>query len=163
MSSARRLLIVGGIGLALLGMMYGVWYAVFAEHQELYGMGKALATSFSAAARRDSLASREALKEYEERKYAYDRHVDAHGHWIGLALLLMVVGLALDRAAFPERMKMLLAAALLAGSLLFPLGVLLETFTRGPGPRALSVAGSALVIASLAGMTLGFARARTSN
>ena len=163
MSAARRLLIIGGISLALLGMIYGVWYAVFTEHQELDGMGKSLARSFSAAAKRDSGAAGAALKEYKELKYTYDRHVDVHGHWIGLALLLIVLGFALDRAAFPERMKMLLAAALLAGALLFPLGVLLQTLNHGPGPRALAVAGSALVIASLAGMTLGFARVRTSN
>ena len=162
MSSARRLLIIGGIGLALLGMIYGVWYAVFAEHQELDGMGKSLATSFSATAKRDSLAAGEALKEYKELKYAYDRHVDVHGHWIGLGMILIVLGLAIDRA-FDERVQMLLAAGLMAGSLLFPLGVLMQTLNNGPGPRALAVAGSALVIVSLAGMTLGFARARTGD
>ena len=52
MSSARRLLIAGGIALAPLGMIYGLWYAVFAEHQELDELGKSLATGFSAAAER---------------------------------------------------------------------------------------------------------------
>jgi hypothetical protein len=162
MSAARRLLIVGGLGLALLGMLYGVWYAVFAEHQELYGIGKSLATSFSAAAKRDSVASGAALKEYKELKYAYDRHVDVHGHWIGLAMVLLVLGLALDRVSFHERIKLLLAVALLAGSLAFPLGVLMQTLGGGPGPQALAVSGSALVIASLAGMTVGFARGQTT-
>src|SRR5262249_101523 len=31
MSAARRILIVGGLALALWGMAYGLWYAVFAE------------------------------------------------------------------------------------------------------------------------------------
>jgi hypothetical protein len=57
-------------------------------------------------------------------------------------------------------MKLLLAAGLLSGALLFPFGVLLQTFSHGAGPRALAVGGSALVIASLAGMTIGFARAQ---
>ena len=35
MSGARRLLLTGGIVLALWGMSYGLWYAVFAEHQAL--------------------------------------------------------------------------------------------------------------------------------
>ncbi len=97
MSIARRLLIFGGIGLALLGMIYGLWYAVFAEHQELDGMGKSLATGFSAAAERNAAASSAALRQYRELKYAYDRHVDVHGHWIGLAMLLIVLGIASDR------------------------------------------------------------------
>ncbi len=163
MSGARRLLIVGGIGLALLGMIYGLWYAVFAEHQELDGIGKSLVTGFSAAAERNSVAAQNALQQYREMKYAYDRHVDVHGHWIGLAMLLIVLGIGLDRVGFNEQLKMLLAAGLLLGSLLFPLGVLLQTMSHGPAPRALAIAGSALVIASLAGMTLGFTRGRTGD
>jgi hypothetical protein len=160
MSAARRLLIVVGIGLALLGMAYGVWYAVFAEHQELDGIVKFLTTSFSAAAKRDSARAEVALGEYKEFKYVYDRHVDAHGHWIGLAMVLIVLGIGFDRMRFSEQIKMLLATALVLGSVLFPLGVLLQTLSRGAVPQVLAVGGSALVIASLAGMTVGFARQR---
>lgn len=162
MSAARRLLILGGLGLALLGMIYGLWYAVFAEHQELDGIGKSLATGFSAAAGRDSTAAEDALQQYRELKYTYDRHVDVHGHWIGLAMLLIVLGIAFDRVALAEQVKLLLSAGLLLGSLLFPLGVLLQTFSHGVAPQAVAVAGSALVIVSLAGMTMGFARAPRS-
>jgi hypothetical protein len=160
MSAARRLLIFGGIGLALLGMIYGLWYAVFAEHQELEGIGRSLATGFSSAAERDSTAAESALQQYRELKYSYDRHVDVHGHWIGLAMLLIVLGIAFDCVELTERMKLLLSAGLLLGSLLFPLGVLLQTFSHGVAPRAVAVAGSALVIVSLVGMTMGFARVR---
>src|SRR5690349_2991708 len=163
MSGARRLLIVGGIALALLGMIYGVWYAVFAEHPELDGMAKALTTSFSAAGRRDSDAAGRALNEYKELKYSYDRHVDAHGHWIGLAMVLVVLGIALERVGFGERLTMLLVVGLVAGSFLFPLGVLLQTFSHGPAPQVAAVAGSALVIVSLAGMTVGFAVPRRND
>jgi len=51
MSGSRRLLIVGGIALALWGMGYGLWYAVLAEHQALNKIGGSLATAFDAAAR----------------------------------------------------------------------------------------------------------------
>src|SRR6266851_10367990 len=120
MSGARRLLIVGGIGLALLGMIYGLWYAVFAEHQELDGIGKSLATGFSAAAERDARAAQTALQQYREVKYAYDRHVDVHGHWIGLAMVLIVLGIGINRVDFNEQRKILLAAGLVLGSFLFP-------------------------------------------
>jgi hypothetical protein len=151
---------MGGIALALLGMAYGMWYAVFAEHQELDDIGKFLATGFSAAAERHPAEADGAFKQYRELKYAYDRHVDVHGHWIGLAMLAILLGIAYERVQFSESIKLLLAAGLLIGAVLFPFGVMLETFSHGGGPRAVAVAGSALVIASLAGMTLGFARAR---
>ena len=35
MSSARKVLLVGGLSLAALGMLYGLHYAVFVEHQTL--------------------------------------------------------------------------------------------------------------------------------
>ena len=163
MSAGRRLLVVGGMALALLGMTYGGWYAVFAEHQELDGMGRSLAASFTAAAERHPAVAQTALERYRKLKYDYDRHVDVHGHSIGLAMLLMVLGIGLDRVSFGVQVKKLLATALVLGSFLFPLGVLLETLNHGSEPRALAVAGSALVIVSLAGMTLGFLRAQNSN
>src|SRR5207245_4186336 len=157
MSTARRLLIFGCIGLALLVMIYGLWYAIFAEHQELDGIRKYLATGFSAAGARDPRAAEDALQQYRELKYTYDRHVDVHGHWIGLAMLLMVLGIAFDRVELTERMKMLLSAGLLLGSLLFPLGVLLQPFSHGVAPLVVAVAGSAVVTVSVRGQPWAFA------
>ena len=158
MIGAQKLLILGGIALALLGMGYGLWYALFLEHQELGNIGESLATGFSAAAERHPAAADAALKEYRESKYAYDRHVDVHGHWIGLAMLLILLGIAFDRIALSEPIKLLMAAGGVLGAFIFPFGVLLQGLSHGPAPRALAVAGSALVIAALAGMTLGFVR-----
>jgi hypothetical protein len=160
MIGAQKLLILGGIALALLGMGYGLWYALFLEHQELGSMGGTLSAGFSAAAERNPAGAGDALKQYQELKYAYDRHVDVHGHWIGLAMLLILLGIAFDRIALSERIKLLLAAGVVLGAFVFPFGVLLQGFSHGPAPRALAVLGSALVIASLSGMSLGFARAR---
>jgi hypothetical protein len=163
MVTARKLLVLGGIALALLGMGYGMWYAIFLEHQELGSIGGSLAAGFTAAAERRPAEADAALKQYRELKYAYDRHVDVHGHWIGLAMLLILLGIALDRVEFSERVKLFLATGMLLGSLLFPLGVLCQTFSHGSAPRGLAVVGSALVIASLAGFTLGFALQRKSS
>jgi hypothetical protein len=156
MSGTRRLLILGGIALALWGMGYGLWYAVFAEHQALEGIGASLATGFSAAAERNTMGAQAALERYKEAKYRYDRQVDVHGHWIGLGMLLIVLGIGYERIGFSPRTKILLALGLLSGAVLFPLGVLLETFSHGAFPQAVAIAGSGLVIVSLAGIALGF-------
>jgi hypothetical protein len=158
MSGARRLLLAGGIALAVWGMGYGLWYAVFAEHQALEQIGASLAAGFGGAAERNSALSERAFHQYRQAKYVYDRQVDAHGHWIGLAMVLIVLGIGLDRLAFSERIKMLLSASALLGAFLFPLGVLLQTLDRGNGPRALAVLGSALVIGAFGTFALGFAR-----
>jgi hypothetical protein len=158
MNRAKRILLAGGIALALWGMAHGLWYAVFAEHQALDGMGASLSSAFVGAAQRDGGAANTGLEQYRKTKYVYDRQVDVHSHWIGLAMLLIVLGIGLDQVAFSERMKSLLAIGALLGSILFPLGVMLQTLNHGSGPRVLAVLGSALVILALAAFALGFAR-----
>lgn len=155
MSRSRRLLIVGGIVLAAWGMGYGLWYAVFAEHQALDNIGASLAGSFAAAADRNPAGLETSLEQYREAKYIYDRQVDVHGHWIGLAMLLIAIGIGFDRVNFPEGLKLFLALGLLLGAVIFPFGVLLQTMSHGPLPRAIAIAGSAFVIAALLGSAAG--------
>jgi hypothetical protein len=160
---ADRLLILGGMTLALWGMGYGLWYAVFAEHQALNGIGSSLSAAFDAAAARNPAAAETAFRNYRETKYVYDRQVDVHGHWIGLAMVLIVIGIGLDRIGLAARYKTVLALALLAGAVVFPLGVLLQTFDHGPIPRGIAILGSALVVVGLGGITLSLALRQSAN
>jgi predicted PurR-regulated permease PerM len=102
-------------------------------------------------------AAETAFRNYKEAKYIYDRQVDVHGHWIGLAMLLIVVGIGFDRVRFTEPFKLVLAAALVGGAVIFPFGVLLQTFDHGTIPRGIAILGSVLVIAALLGITLAIA------
>ena len=162
MSRSRRILLTGGIALAVFGMAYGMWYAIFAEHQALEDIGVSLSTAFSGAAQRDSAQSGAALLRYKESKYVYDRQVDVHSHWIGLAMALIVLGLSFDQVSFSEKRKIWIAVGILAGAWAFPLGVLFQAYGHGPLPRILAISGSALEIVSLCFIALGFARGRSS-
>jgi hypothetical protein len=163
MTLARRILILGGIALAIIGMCHGTWYAVFAEHQALDHMGGSLVSAFTHTANRDSAQAQTALANYRQLKYVHDRQVDAHGHWIGLAMLLIVLGIVFDRVALREKWKSLLAVGLLTGAATFPLSVFLQTLSHGSLPRALSVASSALMIGTLAIAAFGFASDRSNS
>ncbi len=159
MSPARKLLIFGGIGLAALGMLYGLHYAVFVEHQTLDRMGGALATGFVNAANRQMAGAHAGIDTYSATKYDYVRQVDLHSHWIGLGMLMIVLGVVFDGVAFSERVQWLLALALVIGSITFPLGVILQTVNHGaPYALALAVIGSGLVLAALTGVAVGFVR-----
>ena len=162
MTLARRILILGGIALAIIGMCHGTWYAVFAEHQTLDRMGGSLVSAFTQAANRDSAQAQAALADYRQLKYVHDRQADAHGHWIGLAMLLIVLGIVFDRVALREKWKSPLAIALLTGAVTFPLSVFLQTLSHGPLPRALSIASSALMIAALTIAAFRFASAQSN-
>jgi hypothetical protein len=157
-SRSRKLLILGGTVLAVLGMLYGLHYAVFVEHQTLDRMGGSLASAFAHAAERRGDDSQLALTAYRETKYDYVRQVDLHSHWIGLAMLLIVLGVVFDEVAFAERARFAIALAMLAGSIVFPLGVILQTVHMAPLGSVLAIAGSALVIAALGVTAVGFMR-----
>lgn len=162
MKGSQKLLLVGGLALAIWGMAFGLWYAVFAEHQALDNIGRWLTESFLRAAHGDSWGAKDALQYYRTERHDYARIVDVHGHWIGLAMVLIVLAFAFDRVRFGERARYWLAFALLLGAITFPLGVLLQTVVYGAEPKVIAVAGSALVIGSLAGVAVGLWRGRTA-
>lgn len=163
MSPSKKLLIVGGLVLTIWGMAYGLYYALFDEHQTLEQIGASLATGFARAAEGSLPEAHASLDAYARAKFEYVREVDVHSHWTGLAMLLIVLGLVFDHVGFAERLRWLLAAALLAGSFIFPLGVILQTVDDGIFPKALAILGSALVTLALALVALGFAlRAQAS-
>jgi hypothetical protein len=159
MNAARKILIFGGLALALVGMTYGLVYALFIEHQTLDSIGGALTTAFVQGARGELRAATASIDDYGRAAYSYVREVDAHSHWIGLAMLLILLGVAFDRVAFSDRMRLYLAIILLLGSAAFPLGVLMQTMLPGVLPQAVAVVGTGLVILGLAGTAVGFARA----
>jgi hypothetical protein len=163
MTGSRKLLILGGMAFAALGMLYGLQYALLVEHQTLDHMGGSLSQSFAAAASRNAGESQAALEQYGETKYDYVRQVDAHSHWIGLATLMIVLGVIFERVNFSEGIRQLVAFSLLAGSALFPLAIILQTYHHGALVwKALAVVGSGLIIAALAATAWGFARPGTT-
>ncbi len=159
MSKARIILLIGGLSLASLGMLYGLYYALFVEHQTLDRMGGSLAQAFVHASERNDPEARTAVDEYASTKYDYVRQVDLHSHWIGLAMVLIVLGAAFDQIRFSERTRIWIAVGLLAGSFVFPLGVILQTVQHGAiFASALAIFGSATATIGLAAVVWGFWR-----
>jgi hypothetical protein len=156
MSTARIILLVGGITLAALGMLYGLHYAIFVEHQTLDRMGGSLAQAFVHASERNLPAAHGAVDVYASTKYNYVRQVDIHSHWIGLAMVLIVLGVGFDQVGFSQRYRIWIAVALLTGSFIFPLGVILQTVQHGAVfGSVLAIVGSAAVTVSLAAVAWG--------
>lgn len=162
MSSARIVLLIGGLLLATFGMLYGLHYALFVEHQTLDRMGGSLAQAFASAAERNTDAAHRAVDEYASTKYDYVRQVDVHSHWIGLAMLLIVLGTVFDAVAFTPRVQTWIAGGLVGGSFVFPLGVILQTVSHGGAfASALAILGSATVTVAMGAVIWGFARSDT--
>jgi len=152
------MLAVAGLALAVWAMAYGFYYAVWVEHQTLDHIGGSLAASFQYAAFREMAASRASLDDYARAKYVYTRDVDAHSHWIGLAMVLLALAALWNRLAFGERTRGFLAAALIAGAYGFPLGVMLQNHLAAPVGQGIAVGTSGLLIIAFALVAVGFAR-----
>lgn len=159
MSGPRKLLILSGLALAGWGMGWGLVYAVFFEHQILDTLGGQLTTGFMRAAQRNLPEAHSAIRAYAHSEFNYVRQVDVHSHWIGLAMILILLGIVFDRVNLGERARLWLALAMAVGSAVFPLGVILQTVGPGLLPSALAVTGAGLVIAGMSGAAWGFARA----
>jgi dipeptide/tripeptide permease len=162
MSAARKLLFVSGLALAVWGMVWGLVYALFFEHQALDAMGGQITAGFVRASQLNLPAAHAALAGYAHSEFNYVRQVDVHSHWIGLAMILIVLGIVLDRMNLDARRRWWLALMLAIGSAVFPLGVILQTLIAGLLPSVFAVIGAGLVIAGMAVAVWGFARAPRS-
>jgi hypothetical protein len=155
MTAAQKLLAIGGLALAIFGMSYGLYYALFDEHQTLEGMGMSLATGFAQAAERNLPEAHDAIDDFGAIRFEYVREVHAHSHWISLSMVLFVLAIAFKRIAFGERTQLLIAVSLVCGSLLLPLGVILQTFPLGILAKAIAGVGSIAVVVGFAAVTAG--------
>jgi len=163
MSGSRRILIISGVLLAIWGMGFGLYYAVFAEHQALDKVGGSLAAGFVSGANGDLVEARMSIQRYADTQFDYVRAVDVHSHWIGLAMLLIVFGITFDRLRFSEARRKLIAWIMVSGAVIFPLGVILQTFDRSLLPKTVAAIGAALVTIALAAIAFGFARSERNS
>ncbi len=161
MDRSQKVLIIAGLLIAVAGMLYGLWYAIFDEHQTLEQLGGALANSFVEASNRDLAGAVNELERYRLIGTEYSREVHAHSHWITLSMILIVLGLAYERVNYGASVKLGLAVVLSIGSFMFPLGVLLQNFPLGMLGKLLAQAGSLAVILSFLLITIGLFKPRT--
>ncbi|MBT4521657.1 MAG: hypothetical protein HOC23_16785 [Halieaceae bacterium] len=160
MTAAQRVLIITALGLIGLTMSYGVWYALFDEHQTLTDMGMSMAMGFVEAARQDLPAAMSSLDTYAAVSTEYRNEVHAHGHWGMLALVLLVLGLVYEQLQLSETGGLRLAWLLAISSTCFPLGILIQNSALQTLGQWLASAGSLGMLLGLAIVVLALIRAR---
>ncbi len=154
-NTAKQLLVISGLIAAIWGMSYGIWYAVFDEHQTLEAMGLNLAGGFIQAASGDLDVAHQALAAFSNWSGEYNREVHAHAHWISLGMLMIILGLAIDTLKYPAKTRNLLALALVTGTFIFPAGVLLQTASVGIIAKVLSISGTVLLLGGMTAYIMG--------
>jgi hypothetical protein len=147
---ARRLLALGGIGLILVGMLFGDIFAVFVLHQNAARVGESLSAAAHAAAAGDSNAVAAGIQSVGSFLENRGTKVDTHLHMVAFGYLALMLAILQPWMALSERAKKRLAWILLFGAWLLPIGVFLIHYV-GLAYSPLAAIGWASIFADLGG------------
>jgi hypothetical protein len=148
---ARRLFLLGGIGLILTGMIFGDIFAVFTLHQNAARVGANLAAAANAALagnRQMVLASFQNVGAFLENR---GTKVDTHVHMIDFGYLALLLAILQPWVAFPDGVKKKLAWIFLTGAWLLPVSVYLIHYV-GLAHSPLKTIGWASIAADFGGL-----------
>ena len=148
--SARRIFVIGGIGLILCGMILGDIFAAFILHPNANRIGESLLAATRAVAAHDPRAAGAAFQNIGGLLENRGTKVDAHSHMIGFGYIALLVALLQPYVAFSESVKRFLAKLFLLGAILLPVGVFLIHYVGLAGSPFAAI-GWASVFADLGG------------
>jgi hypothetical protein len=148
---ARRLLLLGGIGLILTGMFFGDIFAVYTLHQNAAQVGANLAAAASAALsgnRHAVVVNFTNVGMFLENR---GTKVDTHAHMIDFGYLALLLAILQPWVGFGESWKKRIAWVFLAGAWLLPVGVYLIHYV-GLAHSPLKAIGWASIAADFGGL-----------
>src|SRR5260370_4363908 len=149
--SARRLFLLSGIALILVGMVFGDIFAVFTLHQNAAQVGANLAAAAQAALsgnRHEVLANFRNVGAFLENR---GTKVDTHVHMIDFGYLALLLAILQPWVAFTESAKKRIAWTFLAGAWLLPIAVYLIHYV-GLARSPLKTIGWASIAADFGGL-----------
>src|SRR5579864_9102819 len=123
--SARRIFVIGGIGLILCGMILGDIFAAFILHPNANRIGANLLAATRAVASHDPQAAGAAFQNIGGLLENRGTKVDAHSHMIGFGYIALLIALLQPYVSLSESTKRFLAKLFVLGAILLPVGVFL--------------------------------------
>src|SRR6478672_8038266 len=149
--STRRLLTLAGIGMILVGMIFGDIFAVFVLHQNAARVGQSLAAAAQSAAAGDAATVGAHFKTTGEFLENRGTKVDTHVHLIAFGYLSLMLALVQPWVKLSEAIRRRLAWLLVCGAVLLPVGVFLIHYV-GLAYSPLEAIGWASIVADLGGL-----------
>ncbi|HEV3038909.1 MAG TPA: hypothetical protein VHA33_14120 [Candidatus Angelobacter sp.] len=149
--SARRLLLLGGIGLILVGMVFGDIFAVFILHQNAARVGEGLSSAAHAALAGDAGRIPAIFQNIGSFLENRGSKVDTHVHMIDFGYLALLLALLQPWVGLSDRAKRRWAWLFLFGGGLLPICVFLIHYV-GLAHSPLASIGWASIFADLGGL-----------
>jgi len=156
-SWAARVLLTGGTLLVLLGFLHGAYYAAVDLYQHEARDTALLRTMMESAAGNNLPAATQAVDAYGGLQGEKAVKIAAHAHIIEFGLLAILLAFVQRFVFLSERWKRRWVSALLLGSVVLPVFVLLE-LRWGLVAAGIADVGGLLVVMSLSGMLVGVLR-----
>ena len=147
----RRILLLNGIALILIGMFFGDIFAVFVLHQNAARVGQNLAAAAQAALAANAATVAASFQNVGAFLENRGTKVDAHVHIIGFGYLALLLAVIEGWIAFSAAAKRRIAWLFLLGSWLLPVGVFLIHYV-GLTSSPFASLGWASVAADLGGL-----------
>ncbi len=122
---ARRLLLLGGIGLIIVGMIFGDIFAVFILHQNASRVGESLSGAAHAAVTGDAAGAQSRFQNVGAFLENRGTKVDTHVHMIDFGYLALLLAILEPWIAFSAAAKRRIAWIFLLGASFLPIGVFL--------------------------------------
>ncbi len=159
MSGAERWLVLAALACMLGASLYGAIHGRAHGDETRLVLREQYAPAFLAAARGDVASAQALLARGQARQVAVGRAVSVHAHLGNLGVLLLLAGLVLPLTGWGRRGRQVVAAGLIAGAVLYPLGIHLQIGALGIAiPRAIAGAGALLTLGSVAALLAGVFR-----
>jgi heme/copper-type cytochrome/quinol oxidase subunit 4 len=149
--SSRRLLVLGGIALILVGMIFGDIFAVFILHQNASRVGTSLAAAAHAALAGNSPAVLVYFQNVGGFLENRGTKVDTHVHMISFGYLALMLAVLQPWVAFSQSAKKAIAWIFLVGAAVLPVGVFLIHYV-GLAYSPLKTIGWASTVADFGGL-----------
>ncbi|MGC2696276.1 MAG: hypothetical protein WA738_10850, partial [Candidatus Angelobacter sp.] len=122
---ARRLLALAGIGMILVGMLFGDIFAIFVLHQNAARVGSSLTAAAHAATAGDAAGVSSSFKSTGEFLENRGTKVDTHVHLIGFGYLALMLAIIQPWVLLSEQSRRRLAWFFISGAILLPTCVFL--------------------------------------
>ena len=152
--SARRLFVLGGLALIVIGMIFGDIFAVFVLHQNAGKQGAALVDAAQAVARQDPQAAGRAFQDLGSLLEDRGTKIDTHAHMIGAGYLALMLAIAQPYVVLAAATKKFLARLFISSGIALPIGIFAIHYI-GLAYSPFAVIGWASVLADLSGFLLG--------
>lgn len=156
--SARRLLVLSGIGMILAGMVFGDIFAVFILHQNASRVGGSLASAANAALAGDVSGVNSSFAGVGSFLENRGTKVDTHVHLIGFGYLALMLAIVQPWVALSESARRRIAWLFIFGAIVLPTGVFLIHYV-GLAHSPLAAIGWASIAADAGGFVVMIATA----